>query len=199
MLDDQLFAVFVRGVCAGGNMAHLAPEILNANTRVQQPGTHERVSYAKQPVFEAGVLLFELITGHHPLGNYPNAQRDPVTSLITYNNGVGQIHDDYPGPLKDILPRMIAFNPADRPELEVVLIISVIHAFRTFCALSLLCQLACAVCTTYFVKTSVCGEKMMIYVVQSLDCVGKMTTCIKRKSVQQLQKHRSDVLGDANL
>ena len=43
------------GYSPGGNTAHLAPEILNA-----KPGPKRYIDYSKQPVWAAGVLLYEL-------------------------------------------------------------------------------------------------------------------------------------------
>ena len=48
----------------GGNLAHLAPEILNS----EYPG---EVDYSKQPSFALGVLFHEIIMGYHPFDNYP--------------------------------------------------------------------------------------------------------------------------------
>ena len=43
------------GFGAGGNTAHLAPEVLNA-----KPGPRKFLDYRKQPVWAAGVLAYEL-------------------------------------------------------------------------------------------------------------------------------------------
>ena len=52
-------ACFFTAVCAGystgGNNAHLAPEVLNA-----KPGPRRFINYTKQPVWAAGVLVYEL-------------------------------------------------------------------------------------------------------------------------------------------
>ena len=47
--------VLSAGFGAGGNTAHLAPEILNA-----KPGPKKFLDYSKQPVWAAGVLAYEL-------------------------------------------------------------------------------------------------------------------------------------------
>ena len=54
----------------GGNLAHLAPEILNSNF----PG---EVDYSKQPSFALGVLFYEIIMGSHPFENYPLGRYKP--------------------------------------------------------------------------------------------------------------------------
>ena len=46
------------GAEAGGNNAHLCPEVLNA-----RPGPRKTIQYKKQPVWAAGVLAYEL-AGH---------------------------------------------------------------------------------------------------------------------------------------
>ena len=43
------------GYSTGGNNAHLAPEVLNA-----KPGPRRFINYTKQPVWAAGVLVYEL-------------------------------------------------------------------------------------------------------------------------------------------
>ena len=55
---DTCHSIFCSVVPRGGNEAHLAPEILNTRPK---PGKF--LDYTKQPVWEAGVLAYEL-TGH---------------------------------------------------------------------------------------------------------------------------------------
>lgn len=56
MVADLMYVcVLSVGFGAGGNTAHLAPEILNA-----KPGPKKFLDYSKQPVWAAGVLAYEL-------------------------------------------------------------------------------------------------------------------------------------------
>ena len=72
----------VAGFSAGGNTAHLAPEILNA-----KPGPKKYLNYSKQPVWAAGVLAYEL-AGIDSVGQYhPNLAR-----AHTAKNFVGRIY-----------------------------------------------------------------------------------------------------------
>ena len=67
----------------GGNLRHLAPEVLTAASHLNS-APHVRsvsVHYAKQPVFALGVLLWELACGEHPIEEYPGWCGCCLTSL----------------------------------------------------------------------------------------------------------------------
>jgi len=55
---------------AGGNCAHLAPEIQN-EFKIQEVQFPSVVNYSKQPQWELGTLCFEVTVGEHPFGEYP--------------------------------------------------------------------------------------------------------------------------------
>ena len=60
------------GTSIGGNAAHLAPEVMSASARIALGGgAPVVVQYAGQPVFAAGVLLWEMSTREHPIAGYP--------------------------------------------------------------------------------------------------------------------------------
>jgi serine/threonine protein kinase len=54
-----------------GNPAHAAPELQLELKRVGRVGGPARLDYSKQPVFELGVLAYELCAGEHPVPGYP--------------------------------------------------------------------------------------------------------------------------------
>ena len=109
-----------------GNQAHLAPEVLAALTRKGQlaRGSAERVTIplAKQPSFEAGVVLHELALGlRHPVTDYPllgNSEEEFARSIDTAGlrevmaagaAGGGGCWD-----FEDVVVRLLAYDPARR-------------------------------------------------------------------------------------
>ncbi len=54
-----------------GNPAHAAPELQLELQRVGRVGGPARLDYSKQPVFELGVLAYELCAGEYPVPGYP--------------------------------------------------------------------------------------------------------------------------------
>jgi len=53
----------------GGNLAHLAPEVINLWKKTRKP------NYLKQPSWELGVICFELAVDSTPFDGYPNGER----------------------------------------------------------------------------------------------------------------------------
>jgi len=86
---------------AGGNPAHLAPEIQNEFKiqEVQSP-SNILVNYSKQPQWELGTLCFEATVGEHPFGDYPIGFQNPP------NLSVGKPKFDKESLVKDVgLPK----------------------------------------------------------------------------------------------
>ena len=94
----------------GGNPSHLSPELTNRTP-----------SYSKQPVFELGVLGYEMILcssnepHHHPLPDYPMAYKTP---LRYSDDNIFKIPEGRCSPeLAELLFSMVRFNPENRPSL----------------------------------------------------------------------------------
>ena len=78
ILRDFGLSVFVNdgGTCKvdrpGGNLSHLAPEILN---EFKKQHSNEQaiveIDFSKQPSWELGLVCFEIACGEHPFGDYP--------------------------------------------------------------------------------------------------------------------------------
>lgn len=117
LLEGTMKIVYQHGYSPGGNNAHLAPEILNA-----KPGPKRYIDYSKQPVWAAGVLLYEL-AGH------PNPFQSGTIDQRGYNIGdvpplkyTYSTHSKYCQPLDSRLTGlardMLQMEPTDRPSLQ---------------------------------------------------------------------------------
>ena len=100
-----------------GNQSHICPEGLNG------VGQGQAVSMKKQAVFALGVLGFEVMTGDHPVLDYP-VSCGP-TGSVTYARAdmveVSTLGLGYDSRLTDLLYKMVDFDPDLRPTLEEAL------------------------------------------------------------------------------
>jgi serine/threonine protein kinase len=110
-----------------GNAPHIAPELHNAfavaraEAASRSRPTTFSADYARQPTFEFGVLAYEVLTGDHPLLDFPAAfQRG--SRLIAYSDtnvaSLADIEDNYPAGLSPLLRSAVAFDPTTRPSLR---------------------------------------------------------------------------------
>jgi len=116
-----------------GNQAHIAPELHSAlghATHAQSrssPTTLRRleieIDYSRQPVFELGVLAFEIVLGTTPIDDYPASVTDRTTGTVRYNDSeIARIPTDRLGvEHASMLRRMVSCDPSHRPSLEDVL------------------------------------------------------------------------------
>jgi len=115
-----------------GNQAHIAPELHSALNhailaqRSSPKASHRleiEIDFSGQPVFELGVLAFEIVLGTTPIDDYPASVTDRTTGAVrfkdskiaripTYRLGVDQA---------SMLRRMVSCDPSRRPSLEAVL------------------------------------------------------------------------------
>jgi serine/threonine protein kinase len=110
----------------GGNVAHLSPEVrlqrLQLQLRTKGQST-SHIDLSKQPTFELGVTLFELLFGCHPIPDYGKDDME----LFGFPCGTGVVHpaklrtlshSGYPTTqLRNLLMDMTAFHPHERPTL----------------------------------------------------------------------------------
>jgi len=104
-----------------GNLPHTAPELhLQLYNAAHQVAEGRVVfNYAKQAVFELGVLAFEIIVGRHPIPDYPHILRstraygDSELPTITL--------EGIPVALGQMLRSAVAYNPNSRPTLAELL------------------------------------------------------------------------------
>ena len=89
--DGHFVLQWRRGEAAGGNKAHLSPEVLSAHYCCRSNG-RGTIDYSKQPSFAVGVVLYELMTGEHPLPDYPLGWTTGTASELRFSYTV----DDLP-------------------------------------------------------------------------------------------------------
>jgi hypothetical protein len=98
--------VCVQGMCVGGNIMHLSPEILMDHERLRRGGAGGRgeLDYARQEVWALGVLMHSLVTGSHPWPDYPN-DCGGVSSIEYDVDALPPYPADYP-PGEGVVPCM---------------------------------------------------------------------------------------------
>jgi len=115
-----------------GNQAHIAPELHSAlghATLAQQSSPKTscqldiEIDYSGQPVFELGVLAFEIVLGTTPIDDYPASVTDRTTGIVRYKDSeIARIPTDRLGvDQASMLQRMVSCDPSRRPSLEAVL------------------------------------------------------------------------------
>lgn len=110
---DNYFGVsFPPGQAPFGNMVHISPEGLNAAAQ------NTTASMAKQPVFELGVLGFEIATNDHALADYPLPFMSAGLVQPYGDDSVADLSQfKFTTSVASLLRRMVRFDPAARPAL----------------------------------------------------------------------------------
>ena len=109
----------------GGNRAHLSPEVLNAYHTCRQEGRQSmNINYSKQSAFAAGVVIFEMAHGDHPLEEYPLGHTRE--GKISYEEKEIQLlSSDYPERLRKVAKQMLFYEPSTRLSIS-----NALHAVR---------------------------------------------------------------------
>lgn len=131
-LPDSKRVVKVMYSNNGGNAEHCAPEVLivlqamSTNPDAAIEGV--AVDYSGQATFEAGVLLWEIATGNHPIVNYPvvlGLGSESKTSgdvgdtcVLTPEQSTQLVAAGYPEGFVSLVRAMIDVDPAKRPTLS---------------------------------------------------------------------------------
>lgn len=123
--------VRISSASQSGNKPHLAPEVLTALRRLQDSGEASAlVDFSGQASFEAGVLLFELATGAHPLGpSYPKwVTPSSGTLAVEYSDGMldsslkagaaALKRTGYPGWVMELMRQLLAPVASSRLPLD---------------------------------------------------------------------------------
>lgn len=105
---------------AGGNTAHLAPDVLNACR--DNKNSAVGLDYSGQPAWELGVLMFEIVTGEHPFGDYPLGHGTVPDLRLRYEPDRSKLERVHlPPPFCDLVTELLRGGAAGRPALDSVL------------------------------------------------------------------------------
>jgi hypothetical protein len=100
-----------------GNRAHLAPELLGlcADLRHGDGTADAGPDLSKQPVFELGILAYEvMLAGRHPLPGHADSR------LVWQDGDLPQPPADFPLEFGDLLPQCVRYAAEERPSLQEV-------------------------------------------------------------------------------
>ena len=120
--DSKFELQWMHGLSVGGNRAHLSPEVLTGYHRCRTtPGPQKKISYKKQAAFAAGVLIHEIITGEHPLEDYPLSQM--LDGKVSYSTSAMclKIPPTYPSQFQQTVKGLILSNESERMDVSVAL------------------------------------------------------------------------------
>ena len=97
----------------GGNLAHLAPEVLNS----EFPG---EVDYSKQPSFAMGVLFHEIVMGYHPFGNYPGGALGTKLNIgVLSSKDMNEVNNPViDKKLIEVICKLVCYSSFDRMSLK---------------------------------------------------------------------------------
>jgi len=106
----------------GGNLAHLAPEILNKYEHFKDTTPNEIfiiLDFLKQPSFEFGVICHEILCDQHPFGDYPGNYSFPI--ILNFNSSLISSIDGIPEDLITIITNLLQNDPHQRPFISDIL------------------------------------------------------------------------------
>ena len=84
--DSDFQLQWIHGASIGGNRAHLSPEVLTGYHQCRTDPTKKKICYKKQASFAVGVLIHEIVTGQHPIDDYPLSQMHD--GIVSYPSSV---------------------------------------------------------------------------------------------------------------
>ena len=119
--DETFTLSYSRGMLAGGNRAHIAPEVLSTYHRYRQhPSKASILNYALQASFAVGVLVCEIASGEHSLPDYPLGYM--VDGEIHYTtDDITPLPDFYPKSFTSIIQDLLQCDPKKRLSISEAL------------------------------------------------------------------------------
>lgn len=111
--ESDLKRKYSRGQSPGGNVKHLAPEVVTEVNKAEEGNDEVVVDFSKQDVWAVGVVLYELILGTHPLEDYPHAFE--VNDQVVYTaKDLPPLPATYNERFKRVLMWMLEADPEKR-------------------------------------------------------------------------------------
>lgn len=119
--DESFILPYTRGMLAGGNRAHLAPEVLTTYNRFRKhPSEASVLDYSHQASFAVGALVCEIASGEHPLPDYPlGYTTDGVIHYTTED--ITPLPDFYPKSFTSIIQELLHADPKKRMSISEAL------------------------------------------------------------------------------
>jgi hypothetical protein len=106
---------------ASGSRLHIAPEVLAAAERVRGRDAVDVGVVSSQPVFELGVLAYEVARGGlHPLPGYPHAYRTETGGLEWTDARLPALPVRFPQGFATVVASCVRCDPKRRPLLQDV-------------------------------------------------------------------------------
>lgn len=129
MTTQEMRYPFTVGMALGGNQIHLAPEVLQKFRELsgRESAGQEYIDYSGQMAWAMGVIISELITGAHPLPDYPDGYFNHGNQIYQLSD-LPSLPEFYPSSFQSIVHRLLHPDTSVRATVEEGLrIISHIH------------------------------------------------------------------------
>ncbi len=118
--DSKFDLQWIHGLSIGGNRAHLSPEVLTEYHRCRTDHRHKTIHYKNQPAFAVGVLIYEIVTGEHPLDDYPLSYT--LNGNVSYQSAVIEdslkILSSYPPQFCQVVKELLCCDETKRIDLS---------------------------------------------------------------------------------
>ena len=120
--DSDFQLQWIHGASIGGNRAHLSPEVLTGYHRCRTDPTKKKICYKKQASFAVGVLIHEIVTGQHPIDDYPLSQMHDGAVSYPPSAITKTMPHTYPNIFQQTVNGLLHSNASERTDVSEALV-----------------------------------------------------------------------------
>mmetsp|Transcript_5106 Transcript_5106/g.18382 ORF Transcript_5106/g.18382 Transcript_5106/m.18382 type:complete len:1165 (-) Transcript_5106:23-3517(-) len=119
--DNAMALQYHTGFSPGGNLRHLAPEVLSAYNRARGTDALLTIPYDRQEVWAIGVICYELALRCPPWPDYPTECQEESGRIVYDVAELPALPADYPAEFTRLVHSMLALDPSERMTAAVAL------------------------------------------------------------------------------